>query len=162
MFPSSSESPVSSDSGSEHLSSSTKPKKKSDPTVPSKSPPRDDSSSRSGHTSAKRTIVLGNSNEKRKDEIRSFQPKPKPKSEPEIEFLLATKVSREKKAVETIHQQAEFNKKPPEVKRETRSPMKIVGEPQRHHSSSSSSTISYEKHSSSKTNENKSTSRKSS
>lgn len=83
--------------------------------------------------SPKRTIVIT----ERKKEEKPTSKSSKTKSNPDIEFLGAKKVSRDKKATETIHQQAENTKKTMEIKREKRSPPRSLStDQQRRHSSS--------------------------
>jgi len=51
-----------------------------------------------------------------------------------LNFLVQKKINREKKSTETIHQQAENNKKSMEIKREKKSPIKSSSDQQTRHS----------------------------
>lgn len=146
-----SDSPVSSASESEYVHSSHKHKKKSDSHSTSSkhkkheslSPTRNDDEetlndqlirqNQTYNKSPKRTIVI---TERKKDENIKQS---KSKSNPDIEFLGSKRTTnRDKKAIETIHQQAENTKKSMEIKREKKSPSKSssTSDQQRRHSSS--------------------------
>jgi len=89
--------------------------------------------------SPKRTIVI---TERKKDEdIKQINKNSKSKINPDIEFLGSKKTHRDKKSIETIHQQAENTKKSLEIKREKKSPSKSsTSDQQRHHSSSTNTS----------------------
>ncbi|CAF4453759.1 unnamed protein product, partial [Rotaria sp. Silwood2] len=156
-----SDSPYSSASDSEYTHSSYKHKKQSDTHSTSSkhkihdpiSPQRDEDVTlneqlirqipSNNNKSPKRTIVI---TDRKKDENTKRTNKDS-KSNPDIEFLGLKIINRDKKSTETIHQQAESNKKSIEIKRERKSPNKSSSDQQKRHSSSSTTntTISNDK-----------------
>jgi hypothetical protein len=151
-----SDSPVSSASESEYThknkkksdshstSSSSKHKKH-----PSISPNRDTEEtlndqlirqSQTYNKSPKRTIVI--TERKPEENSKRISKNSKSKSNPDIEFLGSKKIIRDKKSIETIHQQAENPKKSIDVKRERNSPSKSISSDQpRRYSSSTNEKI---------------------
>ncbi|CAF3361537.1 unnamed protein product [Rotaria sp. Silwood1] len=89
----------------------------------------------SNNKSPKRTIVI---TDRKKDENNKRTNKDN-KTNPDIEFLGSKIINRDKKSIETIHQQAESNKKSLDIKRERKSPNKSSSDQQKRHSSSSTS-----------------------
>ncbi|CAF3362293.1 unnamed protein product [Rotaria sp. Silwood1] len=147
-----SDSPFSSASDSDYNHSSYKRKKQSDihstsskyKTHDSISPQHDEDvilsdqlirQTQSNNKSPKRTIVI---TDRKKDENNKRTNKDN-KTNPDIEFLGSKIINRDKKSIETIHQQAESNKKSLDIKRERKSPNKSSSDQQKRHSSSSTS-----------------------
>ncbi|CAF3543065.1 unnamed protein product [Rotaria sordida] len=145
-----SDSPLSSASDSEYTHSSYKRRKQSDTHLISTKYKNHDSISpqydedvplneplirqtQSNNKSPKRTIVI---TERKKDENNKRINKDN-KSNPDIEFLGSKIINRDKKSMETIHQQTENNKKSIDIKRERKSPNKSLSDQQKRHSSSS-------------------------
>ncbi|CAM4742616.1 unnamed protein product [Rotaria magnacalcarata] len=143
-----SDSPVDSTSDSEYTHSSHKSKKKSDThststkykTCESISPQYDEDETlndqllrqtQTNVKSPKRTIVITG---RKKDENTKRTSKDT-KSNPDIEFLGSKIISRDKKSIETIHQQAENNKKSMDIKRERKSPSRSSSDQQKRRSS---------------------------
>ncbi|UJR28096.1 hypothetical protein I4U23_009351 [Adineta vaga] len=150
-----SDSSISSTSDSEYAHSSCKYKKKSNHSSSSKrkkpepiSPLNHEEEetlndqllrqTQSYNRSPKRTIVITKTKED--ENTKQTNKDSKNKSVPEIEFLGSKKIKPEKKSVETIHQQAENNKKSKDVKREKKSPSKSISDQQRRHSSSTNTS----------------------
>jgi hypothetical protein len=152
-----SDSPVSSASESEythknkkksdsHLTSSSSSKHKKHPSI---SPNRDTEEtlndqlirqSQTYNKSPKRTIVI--TERKPEENSKRTSKNSKLKSNPDIEFLGSKKIIRDKKSIETIHQQAENPKKSTDVKRERNSPSKSISSDQpRRYSSSTNEKI---------------------
>ncbi|CAF3735582.1 unnamed protein product [Rotaria socialis] len=143
-----SDSPVDSTSDSEYTHSSHKSKKKSDThSTSTKYKPRESISpqydedetlndqllrqTQTNVKSPKRTIVI---TDRKKDENIKRTSK-YTKSNPDIEFLGSKIISRDKKSIETIHQQAENNKKSMDIKRERKSPSRSSSDQQKRRSS---------------------------
>ncbi|CAF1938058.1 unnamed protein product [Rotaria magnacalcarata] len=143
-----SDSPADSTSDSEYTHSSHKSKKKSDThststkykTCESISPQYDEDETlndqllrqtQTNVKSPKRTIVITG---RKKDENTKRTSKDT-KSNPDIEFLGSKIISRDKKSIETIHQQAENNKKSMDIKRERKSPSRSSSDQQKRRSS---------------------------
>lgn len=150
-----SDSPVSSASDSEYTHPSHKRKKKSQSRSSSSkykaqdsiSSPHDDEETlndqlvrqtQANNKSPKRTIVI---TDRKKDENAKRSSKDS-KSNPDIEFLGSKIISRDKKSIETIHQQAEGNKKSLDIKRERKSPSKSSSDQQKRRSSATSTNNS--------------------
>ena len=98
------------------------------------------SQSQAYNKSPKRTIVI--TERKKDDKSKRSSHSSKSRTSPDIEFLGSKSTKREKKSIETIHQQAENTRKPIEVKRERKSPSKsTTSDHQRHRSSSISTNL---------------------
>lgn len=90
--------------------------------------------------SPKRTIVI--TERKKDDKSKRSSHSSKSRTSPDIEFLGSKSSKREKKSMETIHQQAENTRKPIEVKREKKSPSRsTTSDHQRHRSSSTNTNL---------------------